>query len=195
MHIETFLRFKFIRVIVSRLWERRAEDLFRKIKVFLKNGDKIIDIGAGSCQIANLLIKAGYQATALDIKDFSVFEKLKPTIYDGRKIPFKDKNFDVSLLITTLHHVKDPEFLLKEAARVSKRLVIIEDIYCGNLQKFLTFLMDSLVNLEFFGHPHSNKDDAGWKESFRELDLKLVSTSYEPFWKFFQSGVYYLESR
>jgi len=47
--------------------------------------------------------------------------------------------------------------------------VIIEDIYGGLVGKYATFFFDNLFNLEFFGHPHSNKSDEEWKKCFKKI--------------------------
>jgi hypothetical protein len=96
-------------------------------------------------------------------------------------------------LITVLHHTKDPVGLLKEASRVSKSVVIMEDIYDNNFQKYLTYFFDSLVNFEFIGHPHSNKSDQEWKKEFRDLNLKLIDTRYGKIWGVFNEAFYYLK--
>lgn len=47
--------------------------------------------------------------------------------YGGGKYPFADNSFDVVCLLDVLHHDEDIITLLREAARVAKRLVIIKD--------------------------------------------------------------------
>ena len=179
--------------LIVAFWKGKSEGVYKKIKPYLKKGDKILDIGAGSCQISEMLIKNGFDVVPLDIRNLSVVDGLSPVIYDGENIPFKNDYFDVSLLITTLHHVKEPESFLKEAKRVSKGLIIIEDIYHGPIQKYLTYIMDNVVNIEFFGHPHSNKNDNEWKNTFKKLGLSLKDSKYEKFWGIFWSAVYYLK--
>lgn len=175
------------------LWKSRAKDIYSRLKPYLKKGDKILDIGAGSCQIAEILTKRGFKTTLLDVKNLSSVSSINPIIYDGQYIPFKNNSFDVALLITVLHHTSNTEQVLSEAKRVSKRIIVIEDIYKTTFQKYLTFIMDSLANLEFINHPHSNKSDKEWKRLFKELGLKLVDTKKYLFWKWFISGIYYLK--
>ena len=75
----------------------------------------------------------------------------------------------------------------------ASRIIIMEDIYSNSLQKYLTFFVDSLVNLEFSDHPHSNKTDEEWRELFRKNGLKLVDAKYHRFLLFFRQVTYYLE--
>ena len=145
---------------------------------YLEKGDKVLDIGCGLGRITKMIKDEGHIITPLDVRDLSIDDDISPLIYNGKKIPFADKSFDVSLIITVLHHTVSPEAILREARRVSKKIIIIEDIYKNSLQKYFTFLNDSVLNLEFFGHPHSNMNDLEWKKTFKKLNLKLVNAKY-----------------
>ena len=115
-------------------------------------------------------------------------------VYDGERLPFADKSFDACTIITVLHHTPDPDAILREAMRVTrKRIVIMEDIFRNPLQKQLTFFTDSLVNLEFEGHPHTNRSDAEWKETFERMGLKLVFREDFRTLVFFRQVVYVVE--
>ena len=90
-------------------------------------GKKGIDIGAGVGQFSDLLNSEGFDMTALEpnkklIKD----AKCKKVIVEGEHIPFRNKYFDFSIVICTLHHVKNPVKVLKEAKRVSNQIIIQE---------------------------------------------------------------------
>ncbi|MFW6252958.1 MAG: hypothetical protein ACOC4F_03410 [bacterium] len=63
--------------------------------------------------------------------------------------------------------------VLREAARVAKRIIVIEDVYTNAAQKHLTFFTDSVFHLEFRGHTHSNRTDTEWRKAFVDLGLKL----------------------
>ena len=135
----------------------------------------------------------GLNVHPLDIKDISFFPDIKPQVYDGKKLPFEHRNFDVALLITMLHHTPDPKAILKEALRVAPKLIVMEDIFTNVIQKHLTFFTDSLVNLEFEGHPHTNLDDEGWRQLFTELKLDIVNVEYRRTLLFFKQVIYVLE--
>ncbi len=153
-----------------------------------------MDIGAGTCNLAELLLEEQQcQITVMDVKNHSRVPGIEPILYDGRTIPFADDSFDVALLITVLHHTPDPAHLIREARRVARRIIIVEDIYTSTPHKYATFFMDSLFNYEFIGHPHSNKDDAGWRALFDELRLRLVDTFSNPSFLVFKHGYYFLE--
>lgn len=153
-----------------------AQPKFDEIKEFIKKDDSIIEIGAGTGDIVELLKKNGYKkVTPVDVVDLSFIPSVKPIIYSG-KIPFGDNKFDAALLITVLHHCKNPTEVLKDAARVAKKVIIVEETYENNFQKYSTFIWDSITNLEFFNHPHSNKTDNEWQSVFKKLGLKIIKS-------------------
>ena len=76
---------------------------------------KVLDIGCG--------YRANNYATVIaDVKDFSNFYKNKKFIkINGKKLPFKDKEFDFVIASHVIEHVEDFEFFLKELERIAAR--------------------------------------------------------------------------
>jgi ubiquinone/menaquinone biosynthesis C-methylase UbiE len=172
---------------------KRDRQMAKLVTPYLKANDSVLDIGCGLGRVTKIIKDKGHKIVALDVRDLSIVDDICPVLYDGKKIPFTDNSFDVSLIVTVLHHTADPEAILKEAKRVSKKIIIVEDIYKNNLQKQFTFFNDSVLNFEFFGHPHSNKDDSGWKETFDKLKLKLIDDRSLSI-RMILHGIYCLES-
>ncbi len=168
-------------------------DFLGRVNGYLPGKGKAIDIGAGWCNLTELLQTNGMEVLALDVKDMSIVDGIDPVIYDGVRIPFEDDTFDLALLITVLHHTARPDVIIKEALRVARSIVIIEDVYSSTFGKYWTFVMDSLVNLEFIGHPHSNKCDRQWRALFDELGLSLKDAKYQRSFLVFKHATYYLE--
>jgi len=93
----------------------------------------VIDIGVGRGFTARLVadLAEDIEVTGLDVRD-AIAERVPLVLYDGGAIPFRDAAFDVALLHYTLHHAEDPRALLAEAARVTRRsLVVIEEFERG----------------------------------------------------------------
>src|SRR6266540_1970897 len=174
MSLHALQRFAFTRRLLLKLAAPRAQESVDHFGHLLRNGETILDIGAGICDITQVLQSRGYTVTALDVQDFSYVPGIHPVLYDGTKMPFADQQFDTAIILTVLHHTTHPEAVLDEALRVAKRVIITEDIYSNSLHKYLTFGMDSLLNLEFFGHPHSNKTDEQWQALFAREGLRLT---------------------
>lgn len=174
--------------------KRRNKEKTQLIGLFLDDCKKIVDIGTGSGGLARSLIQKGYVVTPVDVINKTTYTEIKPLIYNGTKLPFPDKTFDASLLITVLHHCKNPEQVFEEALRVSsKKMIILEDVYSNCLMKHLTWFMDSLLNMEFKGHPHSNKSEEEWEALFATHNLKIVKKTKTKILIFFTQVMFHLE--
>lgn len=180
--------------VYFKIWLKDAASKINRIFTHLGQEDKILDIGCGPGSVSLLLKEEGYDVTALDIKDLTYTDRINPVLYNWRTIPFADKQFDISLLLRVLHHVSDPINLLKEAARVSKKIIIIEDVYNSTIQQCLTYIVDSLVNFEISGHPHTNNTDIQWRDQFDKHGLKLSTASVDNYIYLFRQAVYVLNT-
>jgi SAM-dependent methyltransferase len=181
---------------LERTWAlRRAEVKRKRLLPFLNKGEKVLEVGSGNGALTKLLSDEGMKLHPLDIEDGSLFDDVKVEVYNGERFPFADKQFDVCQLITMLHHTTNSEELIREAKRVSNRIIIMEDVYEGSLQKYITWFTDSLVNWEFYGHPHTNRTDSEWKEVFERNGLKVEAEESYRFLLFFKQVTYVLSSK
>lgn len=179
---------------LERWWAlRRAEVKRKRLLPFLTKGESVLEVGSGNGALVKLLSNEGMKLSALDIEDKSLFVDVNVRVYGGEKFPFSDKQFDVCQLITMLHHTTNAEELIREARRVSGRVIIMEDIYENPLQKYITWFTDSLVNWEFYGHPHTNRTDAEWKELFERNGFAVEKVEYYRFLLFFKQVTYVLK--
>lgn len=173
----------------SKSWARGK---YNRIKFFLDQDDLLLDLGSGKCALSWKLRQEGYNTTPVDVQNLSFCSEIEPIIYDGKKLPFADNSFDKILLLTVLHHIPQPETVIKEALRTADELIIIEDVYSNPLQKYLTFFADSLFNFEFIGHPHSNKTEKEWQKLFDDLGLEIKEKRKDKVLIFFDQVTYYL---
>ncbi len=186
--------------IITNLRRAMGEKLFgnstaryiNQIIPFLKPKDKIIDLGAGTSVYTKLLKNKGYNVQPVDIKNYSYYSDIGMCVYDGKHLPFKNNDFDVCLLRSVLHHSSDPEVVLKEAVRVSKKLIIHENVITNIFQRYYTFLIDCIMNKELI-EPHTNKTDEEWRALFKRLNLDLVDTIDEKAFLFLQNKTYVLK--
>lgn len=188
-------RFPPLRRLVYRLLHPRARGIVAWIEPCLRSDDRIVDIGCGTGNVSELLREAGWSVTAVDVEDLSLTARVRPVIYGGAVLPFDADRFDVALVSCILHHVGDHEALLREAARVAPRIVVIEDVYRTRARRYATAVVDSLLTLEFLGHPHSNRTDAGWRRLFARLGLELRDANYRRTLGVFRQARYSLERR
>lgn len=189
LHSTAFLR----RMYFTRWGKQWVQ---RKVEPFLMHldaDDQILDIGSGNGLVAYTLREQGYQVTPLDVADLSYAPEVAPVVYDGQNMPFDNQAFDTALLLTVLHHIPEPDAVLQEACRVARRVIIIEDIYHNNIQKWLTFSMDRFINWGYADCPHTNKNDEEWKATFDKMGASLKAVSYRRVLFFFKQAVYCIE--
>ena len=90
------------------------------VKVVLPKPARILEIGAGTGQQAQILAAYGHDVVALDLAGSNYLEsRIFPVVdYDGRHIPFPDASFDIVFSSNVLEHVADLGVLLAECNRV-----------------------------------------------------------------------------
>jgi len=163
---------------IDRLFRFRAADhIIREVRPYLEPNAEVLDIGAGSGITAKQITdKLGAKITLVDVVDKRKIN-LPLTIYNGERLPFKDKSFDAALLIFVLHHTRDSLLVLSEAKRVTKdKIIIYEDIITRNpfdtIDSFLHgFAFNKTWNLQ---NEASFKSKNEWLEVFKKLGLKVI---------------------
>ena len=168
-------RIPVIRALIRWGEQSRSRKVLSEIQPHIPTGASILDLGAGTCVAANMMQTAGYAVTAVDVADYSVMDDLHPTVYDGDTLPFEDQSFDFVILAFVLHHTPDPDGVIAEARRVARELIILEDVVTGRWHRWVTIVLDSVLNLEFFNHPHTNRSDAQWRQTFENQSLEITS--------------------
>jgi ubiquinone/menaquinone biosynthesis C-methylase UbiE len=191
--LDVLYKYRFSKNLVYRILQARAAGLAKTVSPYLDAGELILDIGPASCTVTETLIKQGLKIFPVDIENFSIVDAVLPTLYDGQRLPFKDNQFDTSLILFVLHHTPDPREVLTEAKRVSRKILVMEDIVTSAAHKFLTGAVDSLINLEFDNQPHSNKSDEEWRSLFGDLGLKLLGREYKTSAAVMRHALYFLE--
>ena len=156
--------------------DRRAEDLTALFGDFIPLRSRVLDIGGGwGFYVDPLKRSRNCEVTVLDVVQPG-FQKAPVVTYEGERIPFPDQSFDISLLITMLHHVPFPEKVLAEAKRVTRRFVIVvEDLYRNAAGRLWAILRDTFYNFEFVGHPRNFRRKEEWLQCFRHLGFRVES--------------------
>jgi SAM-dependent methyltransferase len=108
------------------------------IHEYIKEGNTILDVGAGTGAYSKVLQDEGYDVTAVELVKHNLryIEDKGIKCYQGNAINlsrFKDNSFDIVLLFGPMYHLlsmEDKIKALEEAKRVSKKYIFIS--YCMN---------------------------------------------------------------
>jgi len=196
--------------VLQRMFEDlngRGEMIYTYLKPHLRNGVRILDIGTGPGIIAKALHDKHFPVTAQDIGDFRLADLKTDELpfyitKDGEILPFNDSAFDLALLVTVLHHSKNPLQVLGEAKRLSHRVAILESVYgvtprdippenlrmykpfyaayfnlgIEQQKKYSTFL-DWFLNMLSFKNkaqvPCNYNSSTGWEKVFRQHGFEI----------------------
>jgi len=121
------------------------------------------------------------------------------TLFDGKHIPYDDKEFDTVLCCTALHHAEDQDAVLAEMKRVGKRLVIMEDRFDNVIDRVSVLILHDLIKLvvEMPYQSQGFRSISSWRDLFKRHGLQLVSCDtypgIQPLWVGLRHYVFVLE--
>jgi ubiquinone/menaquinone biosynthesis C-methylase UbiE len=153
----------------------------------------VLDIGTGTGNVAELLRERGWDVIAVDVEDLSFVGSVAPLIYDGDRLPFEADAFDATLLSTVLHHADDAGRLLREAQRVSGRVIVVEDVHRSRLHRAVCSLLDRLLTLDLAGGWLGYRSDDQWRALFQRTGLRVAGVRRASSFGVFRHVVFRLE--
>lgn len=157
---------------LDRIYRFRARWSARRILPWVTARDRVLDIGAGDCNLdLELAREAGCTVVPVDVADGNRTD-LPLQLYDGRTLPFPDASFDVGMLLFVLHHAEDPGALLRDAMRVCRRIIAFEDVNTSWWDR-KTYRRTHWVFDKFLGirYPHHEWPPERWSALAREAGL------------------------
>lgn len=164
---------------------RRVRVLERHLSELIPAGATALDVGCGDGLLAHR-IQRRRPDVRIDGLDVLVREGTPIPVrpFDGRTIPAADASVDAVLFVDVLHHTDDPTVLLREAARVARRAILIKDhtrdgLLAGPTLRFMDYVGNAHhgVALPYNYWPRRRWDEAfrglGWAVCAWKIDLRL----------------------
>lgn len=157
------------------VFRRRVRILANLLAQELPTAGHVLDVGAGDGSIAGEIVRRRPDIT---IEGIDVLMRpatqIPVSLFDGTHLPLDNRSVDVVTFVDVLHHMADPSVLLREAARVTRRYVLIKDHLKEGVLGYQTLkLMDWIGN---YGHrvvlPYNYLTLAQWHGLFRDTRLR-----------------------
>jgi SAM-dependent methyltransferase len=158
------------------IYNRRVHVLSQNMIRLIPRNAKVLDVGCGDGLISRMIADVRKDITIKGV-DVLLREKsfIDVKLYDGKKLPFEDDEFDAVIFIDVLHHTTNQMELLKEARRVTSNCLIIKDhLNNGWIDNKLLTIMDSVGNKRFgvnLTYEYWSLDQ--WKEAFKKINLSV----------------------
>jgi ubiquinone/menaquinone biosynthesis C-methylase UbiE len=158
------------------VFERRTRVLSERMSHLFPAHSHVLDVGTGDGRIASLWKQMRPDIT---VEGIDVFVRGATHIpvreFDGTSIPYSDKSVDVVSFVDVLHHTSDVPHLLKEAARVARKKVVIKDHLSESRVDHATLrLMDWVGNAPHgVVLPYNYLSKQTWLSYFHQVGLRV----------------------
>jgi SAM-dependent methyltransferase len=108
----------------------REKELLGKLFRWFPRAHSVLEVGCGTGHFTRWMADQGLNATGLDISQPMLSEARrlggpKYLLGDALSLPFADRSYDLTALVTTLEFLPDPMRALVEAVRVSRQGVVL----------------------------------------------------------------------
>lgn len=125
---------------------------------------RALDFGSGDGWMAAQLLESGL---VREITGVEVLERpdalLTPIVYDGTRLPFEDRSFDLVYAVDVVHHTPSPGHTLRDALRCCGRTFILKDhTYTRRRTKLVISVLDEIGNRRF-GVRSRYRYQRGWE--------------------------------
>lgn len=161
--------------VLERFRRADARQTIRCLTPDLRAGDHVLDLGCGTGFVGALATsELGCSVVGCDVLPMNVALD-QFYLFDGERVPFVARTFDVTLLAYVLHHVSDPLGLLREAARVTRRCVVVVEDTPRNAADRLWGRLHVHGFNGTYGLPRGHvRSEAAWLPIFAAAGLRLV---------------------
>jgi 2-polyprenyl-3-methyl-5-hydroxy-6-metoxy-1,4-benzoquinol methylase len=123
----------------TRTWYREADPMAQvdpALVTFVSEraGRRVLDLGCGLGGYSRTLADRGFDCVAFDVAEEYVEVArglgVRAERFDGEHVPLADGAVETVILLEVLEHLADPAVLLREAARVASRNVLVTTPNC-----------------------------------------------------------------
>ncbi|MBW2975010.1 methyltransferase domain-containing protein [Candidatus Woesearchaeota archaeon] len=109
-------------------FKTRIEGIIREALSGLSQNAVLLDVGCNTGYVVNTIAKKGYRAVGIDLSEKHIkmaksrkYGNTAFYVMDASKLRFKENTFDAVILTEVLEHVDEPETVLRETIRVTKK--------------------------------------------------------------------------
>ncbi len=159
------------------VFTRRVDVLSKRIGALLPPNARLLDVGCGDGSDAALIMqhRPDVKVEGIDVL-LRPGTKIPVTEYDGERFPFENHAFDATMFVDVLHHTDAPSILLREAARVSKKWILIKDhLRDGFLAGPTLRIMDYVGNAHHGVRlPYNYWDRKTWDAAFKSSGMRIA---------------------
>ena len=189
----------------------RLKTVNKLLKINVRKGSNILELGFGAGQSASLFLREGYRYTGIDIskslvnyakkKNKKFIKDKKASFYVGsmdKRLRFKNEKFDAVIIIGALQYVMDINGCMKEIKRVLKKrgkLILAQSNSFAIMdiiepRKFIRFLIRVIFKEKFmYSYSTTLKSTIIENTELKKL-LKVNGNEKWLNFKFFSSGHY-----
>ena len=116
------------------------------ISGWIRSGASVLDLGCGDGELLSLLVRSKQvHAQGVELSDQAIHNCVSTGLsvfqqdIDTGLTEFSDKSLDYVILNQTLQQVKKPDFAIKEALRVGKKVIVGFPNFCYITDRFQIF--------------------------------------------------------
>lgn len=158
----------------------RLRTLVSAVLPYLRPDTQVLDVGCGFGAMGREIMDHRDCPPGVVVKGLECSPRderlIEIDVYDGREFPYEDDAYDTVMMADVLHHARSPQALLAEAARVSRRLVIVKDHKLdGPLARARLSLIDWAANAPYDVsclYLYNTLEE--WRDWHRTLNLEVL---------------------
>lgn len=160
--------------ITDKVYQRLVWWTRMEILENIPKAASVLDIGCGNGYLAKLVAEVKKaKVTCCDVANHNT-SNFPTILYDGKHLPFGDREFDIVILSYVLHHSEIPGELLKEASRVCRGKIIIYEDEVPLIRNLAAKAHGRAYNFLYNQKGEVNYYSPGeWEKMFKERNLVI----------------------